>query len=50
MNPQKPQPIFVAVKTMVYRGSQLICRAASHTLARRIANALNQYKPGQKGY
>lgn len=47
---QERQFIFVAVKTMVYRGAQLICRAASHTLARRIANALNQYHPGPKGY
>jgi hypothetical protein len=47
---QEKQSVFVAVKTMVYRGSQLICRAVSHTMARRIANALNDYKPGIKGY
>lgn len=52
---QKRAPQFAAVKVdqthLVYRGSQLICRAViSHTMARRIANALNQYKPGPKGY
>lgn len=46
----KPQPKFVAVKDFVYRGGQLICRVVSHTMARRIANALNIYKPKEKGY
>jgi hypothetical protein len=46
----KPQPKFVAVKDFVYRGSQLIARVVSHTMARRIANALNIYKPKEKGY
>lgn len=50
MNPQKPKPIFVAVNTAVFRGSQLICRVVSHTMARRIANALNSYKANAKGY
>lgn len=50
MNPQKQPAIFVAVKTAVYRGSQLVCRVVSHTMARRIANALNKYTPGPKGY
>jgi hypothetical protein len=43
-------PIFIAVKSLIYRGSQLIARVASHTMARRIANALNIYRPGPKGY
>ena len=50
MNPQKQPPKFVAVTYLVYRGSLLICRAVSHTMARRIANALNWYKPNPKGY
>jgi len=45
-----PKPKFVAVKDFVYRGSVLICRVVSHTMARRIANALNVHKPREKGY
>ena len=50
MNPQKQPPKFVAVTNLVYRGSQLVARAVSHTFARRIALALNKYVPGPKGY
>ena len=53
MNGNKQEPtttIFVAVKTAVFRGSVLIARCISHTMARRIANALNRYHPTEKGY
>jgi hypothetical protein len=43
-------PIFVAVKQQVLKGSELIARAVSHTMAHRIANALNAYRPGKKGF
>lgn len=47
----KREPVpFVAVKTTVYRGNAVAARAISHTMARRIARALNEYKPGSKGY
>lgn len=42
--------IFVAIKRAVMRGSECIAVALSHTMARRIANALNRYKPTDKGY
>jgi len=47
--PTQP-PKFVALKSTVVRADQQIARAASSTLARRIANALNRYVPGPKGY
>ena len=50
MNPQKQPPKFAAIGMLVFRGSQLICRVVSHTMARRIANALNACKPNEKGY
>jgi len=42
---------FVAVRKsgIVMRGAQLICRAISHNMAKRIANALNEYKPSKEG-
>ncbi len=49
MNEQKPQPKFVAVGTIVYKGSEFIGRICSHTMAKRIANALNIYRPNKKG-
>jgi hypothetical protein len=45
----KPQPLFVAIRTVVMRGSEYIATATSSTMARRIANALNRYKPNEKG-
>lgn len=42
--------LFVAVKETVKRGSEVVCRAKSNTYARRIAEALNRYKPGERGY
>lgn len=44
------QPKFFAIKSTVVRADQQIARAATSTLARRIANALNRYMPGPKGY
>lgn len=41
---------FVAVDLAVMNGSNFICTCRSHTMARRIANALNRYAPGRKGY
>lgn len=41
---------FVAIKTTVMRGSEHIALAVSHTMARRIARALNKHKPNEKGY
>jgi hypothetical protein len=49
-NKAETKPQFAAVKALVYRGQQLIARCCSHTFARRIANALNHYKVGPKGY
>jgi len=44
------QSLFVAVRRAIMRGSECIATAKSHTMARRIARALNIYKPGEKGY
>ena len=43
-------PPFVAVRQAVMRGSEHIAYAVSHTMARRIARALNHHKPNEKGY
>jgi hypothetical protein len=40
---------FVAVGPKVIRDNQLIAGAVSSTFARRIANALNVYKPDRRG-
>ena len=42
---------FVAVRNsgIVMRGAELICKACSHTMACRIANALNLYQPNLRG-
>lgn len=49
--PNWSKPRFVAVRRakLVMRGEELICRAASHTMAKRIANALNAWKPNSRG-
>jgi len=43
--------IFVAVRgsAVVMRGAEFICSACSHNMAVRIANALNSYKPDERG-
>lgn len=43
-------PKFVAVRLAVMRGSEWIANAGSHNMARRIARALNAYKPNERGY
>lgn len=40
---------FVAVGPKVIRDNKLIAGAISNTFARRIANALNVYKPDKRG-
>jgi len=42
---------FVAVRKsgIVMRAGQFICRAVSHTMAKRIAAALNKYQPNERG-
>lgn len=46
-----PGPKFVAVhhSKTVMRAAQFIATACSHTMALRIANALNRYKPNERG-
>lgn len=47
-SPPKPMQ-FAANREFVYYGTQAIARAISKTLAKRIANALNRYKPNREG-
>jgi hypothetical protein len=52
-NQGKPSPDslqFVAVRKGIKQGPHYVAMAKSSTMARRIANALNQYKPNAKGY
>lgn len=42
-------PRFAAIKASVLQGSTTVARAASKTMAKRIANALNKYKPNKEG-
>ena len=48
--PEKTPVLFVAYGHGVKQGSEQIALAKSKTMARRIANALNKYKPNDKGY
>lgn len=41
---------FVAVRKAVMRGPICEATASSHNMAKRIANALNRYRPGKRGY
>lgn len=41
---------FSAVNRVIMRGSEFIARARSHTMALRIANALNKYQPNRSGF
>lgn len=50
LNPLPRLLQFVAVKCAVMRGREHIATATSTTMATRIARALNQYKPGPRGY
>lgn len=47
MHPPDP---FVAEDTAVRWRSRPVCQAENKTLAQRIANALNEYVPGKRGY
>lgn len=44
--------MFVAIRKapIVMRGAEFVARACSHTMAKRIAAALNKYTPGERGY
>ena len=41
---------FTALGTSVMLAEENVCTARSLTMARRIANALNSYKPGDRGF
>jgi hypothetical protein len=41
---------FVAVGKTVMRGQEFVANAASHTMALRIARALNNHKPNARGF
>jgi hypothetical protein len=47
-----PAPRFTAIQQSgtIMRGTEYIATAASANMARRIANALNFYKPGKRGH
>ena len=46
----KPKPlIFVAVGRSVLRGAEHVAQVCSGTMAKRIASALNRYKPDRRG-
>lgn len=42
-------PFVVRERTLVYRGQQKVAIVLSGTMAKRIANALNQYLPDERG-
>jgi hypothetical protein len=41
--------LFVSRQSSIFRGSEHIATAVSKTMAKRIANALNVYKPNREG-
>jgi hypothetical protein len=43
-------PLFVAVGLNIIQGDNGIASARSKTMAQRIANALNEYIPGDRGF
>jgi hypothetical protein len=47
----RPYRIFIAVhrSPIVMRGAEFVARACSHTMAKRIANALNKHTPNERG-
>jgi hypothetical protein len=50
-DPDPPQPAFVYRDCHVFRaGGARVCTTTSHTMARRICNALNHYTPNDRGY
>ncbi len=48
--PPPPDPKFVQVGLGVMMGALCVATARSVTMAKRIANALNFYKPNDRGY
>jgi hypothetical protein len=42
-------PFVVRERTLVYHGQQKVAIVVSATMAKRIANALNQYMPDERG-
>lgn len=48
--PKRYDKQFVAADRSVLNGEYCVAVATSHTMAKRIANALNAYTPGRKGY
>jgi hypothetical protein len=46
----RPPVLFVAVGSNVVRGNEGVAAARSKTMAVRIANALNEYMPGDRGF
>lgn len=47
---RRPPVLFVAVGANVVQGEYGVCVARSKTMAVRIANALNEYIPGDRGF
>lgn len=45
-----PPHRFAAVGELIKQGSETMASCKSRTFALRVANALNQYTPGKKGY
>lgn len=45
-----PAPLFVAVGNNIVKGDETVGSGRSKTMALRIANALNEYTPGDRGY
>jgi hypothetical protein len=43
-------PVFVRDGLAIRRGSEVVAEAKTSTMARRIANALNEYIPGDRGF
>jgi hypothetical protein len=48
--PARRLPMFVANGCNVIRADESICLCRSTTMAKRIAQALNEYVPGDRGY
>jgi hypothetical protein len=46
----QPYPQFVAVGANVVQGANTVATCRSNTMASRVANALNEYIPGDRGF
>ena len=50
MNEEVSKPLrFAAIGLRVMLGARAVCTAASNTMAKRIAAALNEHKPDRRG-